>query len=138
MPEQIQNHEQVEDNESNIGDILSRLLQNQSATKSDQPGSSDLLSSLLSNPELISKLPQLISLISPLIGGFLGNAPKETTKLSEQENLPVISQKPPQSPHTDSRSALLCAIKPYLCADRQAAVDYIIKLSRLGEILKTL
>lgn len=137
MPEQIQNQEAIDESEGNIGDILSRLLQNQSAPKSEQT-SPDLLSSLLSNPELISKLPQLISLISPLIGGFLGGSPKETSKPSEQTTLPAISQKPSHSSNGDSRSALLCAIKPYLCADRQAAVDYIIKLSRLGEILKTL
>ena len=45
---------------------------------------------------------------------------------------------PVSSKGTDSRTALLCAMKPYLSEDRRNAVDYIVKLSRLGEILKTL
>ena len=38
----------------------------------------------------------------------------------------------------DRRAALLCAMKPYLSHDRQQAIDYILKLSRLGDLLKTL
>ena len=38
----------------------------------------------------------------------------------------------------ERRAALLCAMKPYLSRDRQEAIDYILKLSRLGDLLKTL
>lgn len=135
-----------------LSDIISRLTQGSSEqntppqnTAQKASDSGDILSSLMSNPELIAKIPQIISFVTPLLSGFLGShaeAPKESeiftvsnavsNALSEKKSSP----KPPS--HSDSRAALLCAIKPYLCSDRQAAVDYIIKLSRLGEILKTL
>ena len=135
-----------------LSDIISRLTQGSSEQNSaPQPSPQkasdlgDILSSLMSNPELIAKIPQLISLVTPLLSGFFGN---HTEAQKESENPAVSSavssalsekKSPPKPPfHSDSRAALLCAIKPYLCADRQAAVDYIIKLSRLGEILKTL
>ena len=61
---------------------------------------------------------------------------------------PVSAQPPPEAQAvavganklhgSDSRTALLCAIKPYLGSERQTAIDYIIKLGRLSEILKTL
>lgn len=132
--------ESVNSSDINISDIISRLTQ--APTSGDAPSqrsqeSGDILSSLLSNPELMAKIPQLISLVTPMIGGLLGGQ-KETQKEIEAASAPPRLPTPKAISHTDSRAALLCAIKPYLCADRQAAVDYIIKLSRLGEILKTL
>ena len=145
--------ESTKGSDINISDIISRLTQNsseQSPPPQNSPpqktsDSGDILSSLMSNPDLIAKIPQLISLVTPLLSGFLGGQ-KETQKESEAPAVSIAtssavsSQKLPPKvhSHSDSRAALLCAIKPYLCADRQAAVDYIIKLSRLGEILKTL
>ena len=126
-----------------ISDIISKLTQNQSQPSSPSGKASqeppDILSSILSNPELIAKLPQLISLAAPMLGAFLGGTQKEAShENTSAPASPPISPPPKASAHSDSRAALLCAIKPYLCPDRQAAVDYIIKLSRLGEILKTL
>lgn len=138
MSDQSPNEENIGSSDINISDILSKLTQSQSPQKSAQD-SPDILSSLLSNPELIAKLPQLISFVSPILSGFLGGGQKETPKESESAQAsPALPTQIKHTPHSDSRAALLCAIKPYLCSDRQAAVDYIIKLSRLGEILKTL
>ena len=109
----------------------------------------DIFSSVLSNPELIAKLPTIISSVKPIID-MLGKgssppasaAPSETvatsagasasTAAASVKNIPVSAK------GSDSRTALLCAMKPYLSEDRRVAVDYIVKLSRLGEILKTL
>lgn len=38
----------------------------------------------------------------------------------------------------DRRAELLCALKPYLCEERRQAIDYVIKLDRLGDVLKSL
>lgn len=129
----------------NLSDILSKLIppsqvgENRQIS-SESKGSGDIFSSLLSNPELLSKLPQLISVIGPLMSSFSQNQgqPQESSLPAHKttESPPAISGKPRFS--SDSRAALLCAMKPYLCHDRQNAIDYIIKLSRLGEILKTL
>ena len=140
--------ESAKGSDINLSDIISRLTQGSSEqntvpqnTVQKASDSGDILSSLMSNPELIAKIPQLISFVTPLLSGFLGSH----TETQKEGEIPAVSsvvsaQKSPPKPmsHSDSRAALLCAIKPYLCADRQAAVDYIIKLSRLGEILKTL
>lgn len=128
----------------NLSDLLSKLMpQATSDSKSSQgesKGGADLFSSLLSNPELLSKLPRLISVIGPLMSSFSQNqGQSQESSLPAQETIeshPEIPGKPRFT--SDSRAALLCAMKPYLCHDRQNAIDYIIKLSRLGEILKTL
>ncbi len=145
-------------------DILSELLSKLSGSASRQtspepndgaspvfertaPPSSDLFSALLSNPELVSKLPSLISSIKPVIemlssGGFSTGGTQTSEKQPQGDSISVGNmQHKPAASHKnsdDSRAALLCAMKPYLSQDRQNAIDYIIKISRLGDILKTL
>ena len=63
-------------------------------------------------PELISKLPMLLS----LLGG--SSAPK--------------------SKREAEREALLSAMKPFLSPSRAESIEKIIKISRLGEILTSL
>lgn len=112
---------------------------------------SDLFSSLLSNPELISKLPAILSSIKPimeLFGGRNTSTPAsaavsadpsaaQASKVTEPTVPASVLPKATQET-TDRRAALLCAMKPYLSHDRQQTIDYVIKLSRLGDILKTL
>ncbi len=100
--------------------------------KSYSPPPADLISSVLGNPELIAKLPTILSTVKPIIE-MLG-------KSAGGESVPAISAhtEKKESHHDDRRAALLCAMKPYLSHDRQMTIDYIIKLSRLGDILKTL
>lgn len=106
-------------------------------------GSGDILSSLLSNPELIAKLPTIISSIKPIIEIF----GKSNSSVNDSVSVSALPHKPEAVPTSltkedrrgsDSRTALLCAMKPYLSSDRRDAIDYIVKLGRLGDILKTL
>jgi len=141
--------------EAKQDEILSSILQKLTPPPSSSPpqnnGSGDILSSLLSNPELISKLPTIISSIKPIIEmlgsvgavGSVGSTPVTPSDFVEVSQNPD----PPESLHSaavkhngksDSRTALLCAMKPYLSRDRQNAIDYIVKIGRLGDILKTL
>ena len=115
----------------------------------------DVFSSLLSNPDLIAKLPVIISSVKPIIEmlskGFSPGAAASTsadasggavtTPVASTDASVSAAALKDTSVHgrgSDSRTALLCAMKPYLSDDRRNAVDYIVKLSRLGEILKTL
>lgn len=114
----------------------------------------DIFSSVLSNPELLSKLPTIISSVKPIIEmlgkgfstGTAATPPTDTSvgtvAASAEETASATMAKgkdfPVSAKSSDSRTALLCAMKPYLSDDRRNAVDYIVKLSRLGEILKTL
>ena len=120
------------------------------ASKSPNP-TSDIMSALLSNPELLSKLPSLLSSIKPIMEMFSkpsipasSNVPASNTpSASHAETASAISNgtispNPQYKGEADRRSALLCAMKPYLNQDRQNTIDYLIKISRLGDILKTL
>ena len=70
------------------------------------------LSTLVANPELMAKLPELLSVMKPLLGGAR------------------------ESGQTDKKLALLCALKPYLSPKRCETIDYITKISKLGDTLK--
>lgn len=114
-------------------------------TRTDNTSGGDILTSLLSNPELLSKLPQMISLIKPLLGATAaGTATADTDTAQVSTAGTNTSPTPVLTPHdgkqrmTDNRSALLHAMKPYLSSERREAIDYIVKLERLGEILKSL
>ncbi len=63
------------------------------------------------DPEILKKLPGVLSAMAPLTGG---KAP---------------------SPADDRRSALLLALKPFLSPARCQAVDSILQISRLGDLL---
>lgn len=102
----------------------------------------DIFSSVLSNPELIAKLPSIISSIKPMLEMLsMGNSPSPSALSADTVGASTtVTKKERHSSDvgSDRRTALLCAMKPYLSEDRRNAVDYIVKLSRLGEILKTL
>lgn len=101
----------------------------------------DLLSTLLSNPELLSKLPQMISLAKPLMSVF-----SQSTQQTDgtDKSVATVTPAPASAQHNakqhlpDNRAALLHAMKPYLSQERREAIDYIVKLEKLGEILKSL
>lgn len=115
----------------------------QTSTEPQKAGE-DMLSALLSNPEIISKLPQILSMIKPLMEGMSGaSAPAMATPSPEAAKAEppsvsagLIGGNSHRSP--DCRSALLYAMKPYLKRERQEAIDYMVKLSKLGDILKSL
>ncbi len=72
---------------------------------------------LLSNPDIMSKLPEVINAIKPIMA-----------RKSEEKSSPAF----------DKRLALLVALKPYLSPKRCEAIDYIAKMSKLSETFKGL
>ena len=123
---------------------------------------SALLDGILSNPEMLSMIS---SMADKLKNGSLSadtEAHESTKAPEEQEAAPnaksveagAIGQKLPDmlstlapllsnefsksSPQNDNRTCLLRALKPYLSSGRSEAVEYIIKISRLSDILKNL
>lgn len=111
--------------------------QSSQSNTSQAPGA-DLIGSLLSNPEIISKLPQMLSIIKPLMEGasHAGTEPKNDTAVPAALTNNSGGQKSPRG--MDDRTALLYAMKPYLKPERREAIDYMVKLSKLGDILKSL
>ena len=125
-----------------LSDILQRFSQNNPTPQQSPPQSTDIFSSLLSNTDLISKLPQIVSAVKPILDllakpqAHASEQAKPTT--NDTAALPAHPAASARAKSDADRTALLCAMKPYLSKDRQNAIDYIIKLSRLGDILKTL
>lgn len=141
-------------NESPPADALSSLLekiinsatadnntlsQKQNDTSNNPNG--DILSSIISNPEILSKLPQMLSVIKPILESVSANASNtRQADVQSADSTPAVVYTKPNTrpPMQDNRTALLNAMKPYLGAERREAIDYIVKLGKLGEILKSL
>ena len=140
-----------------LGDILGKILGsqiqggNQTASQKEQPEqasaenigagtSGDIFSSLLSNPDILMKLPSIISAAKPIIEMMSQTKQQASSEAATVSAGSVLkpSQLSQPSHLTDNRTALLCAMKPYLSDDRRRVIDYIVKLGRLGDILKTL
>ncbi len=117
---------------------LSPTAQSSVAQPASQTPSGDILSSLLSNPELLAKLPTIISSVKPVLD-MLGLGASPQSGATAPASAPSAhATAPSKDTRADSRTALLSAMKPYLSPERQNAIDYIVKLGRLGDILKTL
>lgn len=69
-------------------------------------------------------LSALISTLSPLMSGLSGGSHS--------------SEKTRNDTEAHRREALLCALKPYVSEGRRDAIDYIIRISRMSEVLKTI
>lgn len=104
-------------------DMLSRLLDDpevqaaageQSPDPPSAPASADagILGAI--PPELLAKLPALMSAVGPMVkGGGLGEC-------------------------KDDKTALLFALKPYMSPRRCDAIDKLIMFGRIGEIMRQL
>ena len=100
----------------------------------------DLLSSLLSSPQLLTALPTVITTIKPLLEGIANpsSTVRDPPEATASEPVSAQGEGKGNGGSRDRHSALLCAMKPYLGQSRQSAVDYILKLSLLGDVLKNL
>lgn len=107
-----------------IKNVLSALTSANSGNAAQNQGG-NILSGLLSNPEMLAKLPAMIEAVKPLLGNL--SAPQEAeTKAEQNAN---------KSDH-DKRTALLLALKPYLGKERADAIDYIVKISGITDMLR--
>lgn len=90
------------------------------AGASEKSPAADGISSVLSNPELLSKLPLVMETLKPMLG----------------QSAPQLPPKPLS--HEEERDRLLSSLRPFLSGERQETLDAILKLSKLGEVLKQL
>lgn len=75
----------------------------------------------LRNPEAAAdKLPEMVSALAPLLAD---------DHFSQGKGAPAQS---------DHKTALLYALRPYLSPERREIIDYILKFSKLGELIKKL
>ena len=83
----------------------------------------DGLAKLLSDPALLAKLPQILATVKPLLSSL--SLPTSATPSKEEH--------PPSSPVC--RDNLLLALKPFLSPERCQAIDSMLRIAKLGEIL---
>ena len=113
-----------------ISTIMSALQTNNPKPATDpskdgvKQGSPDGLATVLSDPNLLEKLPQMIATLKPLLDSGLLSPP----------NAVQASVSAPSSIH--ERDNLLLSLKPFLSSGRRDAVDAILRIEKLGEILK--
>ncbi|MBO5355946.1 MAG: hypothetical protein J6B09_07770 [Clostridia bacterium] len=88
--------------------------------------------------EEFSRLMQSVSAMAPLLKGFFPpkSEPKhiEHGKDEAHRDAPFHFGKAP----CPRREALLLALKPYLSPERCAAVDYLIRLARVGDAIRAM
>ncbi len=79
----------------------------------------DGLGAVLSDPQLMAKLPQMMQMLAPMMAS---GSPQ---------------QKPPHARSTEEcRNDLLLALKPFLSQERRNAVDTMLRISKLGTVLR--
>jgi hypothetical protein len=132
--------------------------------KAPQPSLSDAINMLMANPQIISTVASALGNVSPKNGEKTdtersGNEhskedfaePPKTADAPAPDLSALVSTISPlisgAAPHRSSggrqheseaerREALLCALKPYVSEGRRDAIDYIIRISRMSDILK--
>lgn len=89
---------------------------------------SDGLASLLSDPAVMAKLPGIIAAVKPLLAD-LPTAQEPAHPVSSQMNTASSKSLPV------CRDNLLLALKPFLSPARCEAIDSMIRIAKLGELL---
>ena len=106
-------------------------------TGQSPPNVADGLGAVLSNPELMAKLPQIMTMLRPMMEQQTAAPPPQSGN-EGAETPATASPIAPLKKTTDNRSALLLALKPFLSEDRRNAVDAMLRLSTLGDVLRRL
>ena len=88
----------------------------------------DGISRVLSNPEMMAKLPDVMKMLAPMMQGVQssprGSSPTSASFQSEEKD------------RRGCRNDLLIALKPFLSPERCRAIDMLLGLSRLGDVLQ--
>lgn len=92
----------------------------------------DGISRVLANPEMMAKLPQVMSMLAPMM-----QQAKPMQEVSVPASAPAISSHGGKEyDRRNCRNDLLLALKPFLSPERCRAIDMLLGLSRLGDVLQ--
>lgn len=100
-------------------------------------GFAEGIGTVLSDPELMAKLPQIMAMLRPMMAQGTATAAQVPAPHTGDGTV-ASSIAAPVAAQQDHRSALLLALKPFLSEDRQRAVDAMLRLSKLGDVLRQL
>ena len=106
-----------------------------------EPNFNDILSgggfsSLLQNPEVAAKLPRIMEALGPVMAEMKEEKAREnaTQNDAKDEETPPLKVKQ-KSASSIRRCELLKALEPYLSDNRREAMEYIIKVTSLIDML---
>ncbi len=118
------------------------------------PQFSELLGKVLANPEIINTVASALSQTSPPASKedtAVGNDEARAAAVSANALPEGISDKLPELTRLlgpmlsgtsaggdKKKEALLYAVRPYLSDGRRQAIDYMIRISRISEVLKNI
>ncbi len=133
-----------------------------------QPSLSDAINKLMANPEIISMVASTLGNMNAPQPEKTEQPPKPEEASAEKVTSEVSALPAPQgagapdlgelikgiapmmsrlsggekrgsqSREADRREALLCALKPYVSDGRREAIDYIIRISQVSDLLKNI
>lgn len=107
-----------------IGNFSKPKATEEAAPASAAVPSADGLSALLSNPEMMEKLPGMIATLAPVMSGLQSPARTETEK-----NAPAHANR------AGCRDQLLLSLKPFLSQKRCDAIDTMLRIAALSQVL---
>ena len=103
---------------------------------------------VLSDPQMMARLPEVIEMLRPMMGGLPaggGDGEKGDADTGQSGSDAPGTAVPASVSHKDGRGgrgaherriALLCALRPYLSPRRQEAVDYILRMDKMGKLFR--
>ncbi len=97
--------------------------------RADPPRSqnaTDGLASILSDPAVLEKIPQVMAMLQPMTDRLSANPSVDGGSRVDIAN------------GSAERDRLLLALKPFLSRERQEAVDALLRIAKLGVLLKQL
>ena len=103
---------------------------------------SDAFQKLLANPDIISTVASAIGMPSPIKSDeekptvLDGEIQKQDALATFAPLLNSISKKDASPRISSNQASLLRALKPYVNPNRCEAIDYIIKISEISQLLK--
>ncbi|MBR6681046.1 MAG: hypothetical protein IKL59_07280 [Clostridia bacterium] len=100
---------------------------------------SDAFQKILANPEIISTVASVIGMPAPKVSPEGEPAAAEPSADALSAFAPILnslSKKDPSPRISSNQASLLRALKPYVNPNRCEAIDYIIKISEISQLLK--
>ncbi|MBQ2719812.1 MAG: hypothetical protein IJF73_07080 [Clostridia bacterium] len=101
----------------------------------ETPDLSGLLGGLLSQPQALAGLRNLVANLGE--AGGREAPPPEGSREQSEAALPVVAPPlPPKGGRHSERSALLCALSPYLSPPRRRALDGAVRILEILELFE--
>ena len=99
------------------------------STSGNGEAMADGISRVLANPEMMAKLPEVMKMLAPMM---------QPTQSAQGASVPAsaTSSQGGGQDRKGCRNDLLIALKPFLSPERCRAIDMLLGLSRLGDVLQ--